>query len=180
MKIVENSTCIKFINHTNEKDFVRITGNSYHCGTKIGKRGGEQILSILDKDTCFRTVSIIHELMHIIGFHHMHLSANRDEFIQIIWENVIPEKFKKFRIKGNLQDVGTSYDYGSVMHYSQYAYSKNGRKTIIPLKQVEEGLLMGQRETLSKKDILSINRLYDCDIVNEIDNDREIQGKSNS
>jgi hypothetical protein len=173
MKIVENSTCIRFVKHTNEKDFVKITGNSYHCGTKIGRRGGEQILSILVKDSCFRTLSIIHELMHIIGFHHMHLSANRDEFIKIIWENVEPEKFNKFRIKGNLQDLGVGYDYGSVMHYTQYAHSKNGKKTIIPLKIIEEGLTMGQRENLSVKDILRINRLYDCEVVNEIEMNQE-------
>lgn len=168
MKLIENSTCIKFVNRTNEKDFVTITGDSYHCGTKIGRRGGEQTLSILNNDYCFRPVSIIHELLHILGFHHMHLSANRDEFIKIVWENVHPEKFKKFRINGNLQDLKVEYDYGSILHYSEYAYSKNGKKTIVPLKDVEGGVTLGQRENLSERDILRINRLYDCEIINEV------------
>lgn len=167
MKIVENSTCIKFIKFTNQTDFVTITGDSYHCGTKIGRRGGEQILSILDNSYCFRTASIIHELLHILGFHHMHLSANRDDFIEIVWGNVKVEKLKKFKIKENLQDLGVEYDYGSIMHYSEYAHSKNGERTIIPLKN-KNGVRLGQRESLSDQDILRINRLYDCDIVNEI------------
>lgn len=31
-------------------------------------------------------------------------------------------------------DFGIPYDYGSVMHYPQMAFSKNGNKTIIPLE----------------------------------------------
>lgn len=168
IEIIENSTCIKFVNHTNETDFVTITGNSYHCGTKIGRRGGEHILSLLDTAICFRTTSIIHEFLHILGFHHMHLSANRDDFIQIIWENVQPEKFKKFKIRRDLQDLGVEYDYGSIMHYSEYAYSKNGEKTIVPLRNVDSHVIIGQREKLSDKDILRINRLYNCELINEI------------
>lgn len=171
MRIVENSTCIKFIHRTNEKDFVTITGNSYHCGTKIGRRGGLQILSILNKEICFQTSSILHELLHVLGFHHMHLSTNRDEFIEIIWENVKPEKWRKFRVRENLQDLNVEYDYGSIMHYTEYAHSKNGNKTMIPLKNTD-GVAIGQRVSLSDKDILKINRLYDCDEINEIPDDK--------
>jgi hypothetical protein len=167
MKIIENSTCVKFIEHKNEKDFMTITGNSYHCGTKVGRRGGEQILSILDNGNCFKTPAILHELLHVLGFHHMHLSRNRDEFIKIVWKNIKPEKWRKFRVRENLQDLNVEYDYESIMHYTEYAHSKNGRKTMIPLKNID-GVAIGQRESLSEKDILKIKRLYDCDEINEI------------
>lgn len=31
-------------------------------------------------------------------------------------------------------DFGVAYDYGSVMHYPEKAFSKNGNKTIVPLQ----------------------------------------------
>ena len=39
--------------------------------------------------------------------------------------------FKKADTKRS-NDFGVSYDFNSVMHYSEYAFSKNSRKTIEP------------------------------------------------
>ena len=54
------------------------------------------------------------------------------------------------------EDFG-EYDYQSIMHYSAYAFSKNGEKTIVPLA---EDTTIGQREQLSEKDITAISALY--------------------
>ena len=35
--------------------------------------------------------------------------------------------------RNKITDYGVSYDYDSVMHYSAYAFSKNGNRTIVPL-----------------------------------------------
>ena len=51
------------------------------------------------------------------------------------------------------------YDYSSVLHYSAYAFSKNGKKTIDP---VELGAKIGQRRGFSQGDLLKLTRLYEC------------------
>lgn len=43
------------------------------------------------------------------------------------------------------------------MHYPAYAFSKNGEKTIIPLRDDVE---IGQRDHLSEKDIAAIKAMY--------------------
>lgn len=58
------------------------------------------------------------------------------------------------------------YDYGSVMHYSKTAFSKNFRDpTIIP-KQKDAKI--GQRNGLSQLDIQKINKLYQCGMPSHI------------
>ena len=49
-----------------------------------------------------------------------------------------------------------SYDYDSVMHYDKYAFSKNGKPTMVPKKNVE----IGNKDGLSKTDIKEIKSAY--------------------
>ena len=57
-------------------------------------------------------------------------------------------------------DSLTQYDYNSIMHYGPYAFSKNRKKTLVPIKYPKAKI--GQIVGLSEKDINEINALYDC------------------
>lgn len=47
-QIIENSTCVRFVNYTNEEDFVNVTWYSGgSCKSKIGRRGGSQSMKML-------------------------------------------------------------------------------------------------------------------------------------
>ncbi len=53
----------------------------------------------------------------------------------------------------------TPYDYGSVMHYSAYAFSSNNLPTIVPL---QSNVVLGQRDSLSAIDIQEVRLYYNC------------------
>ena len=56
--------------------------------------------------------------------------------------------------------LGTKYDYGSIMHYSAYAFaSDRNEKTITPH---DPNAKIGQREKLSELDAERIQIFYDC------------------
>ena len=56
--------------------------------------------------------------------------------------------------------VGSVYDFKSILHYGNKAFSKNGKPTMLSIK--EPDLQFGSSAKLSKTDILQLNRLYDC------------------
>jgi hypothetical protein len=55
-------------------------------------------------------------------------------------------------------DLG-DYDYSSIMHYPRWAFSKNGKDTIVPHGDYE----IGQRDGLSAGDINGVLEMYDLD-----------------
>lgn len=94
--------------------------------------------------------TIQHEMIHALGYDHMHSHADRDEFVDIMWSNINPatrDNFEKVNpeLFGNFD---TKYDLYSVMHYNSMAFSKNKKKTIVP-KDSRYLRVMGQRMGIS-------------------------------
>ena len=93
------------------------------------------------------------------GYWHEQSRADRNSYIKINWNNVIPRMKNQFQKCVNCDDQGLEYDVGSIMHYHAYAFAKNRKRpTITQLK--ETSLSIGQRNKLSVLDIKGINRLY--------------------
>ena len=53
-----------------------------------------------------------------------------------------------------------AYDYDSLMHYSATAFSKTGATTITALQTLPPGVTMGQRDHVSRSDMMGIQALY--------------------
>lgn len=49
---------------------------------------GAQVIAI-EKYGCLYDFMIIHEVLHALGFFHEHQRPDRDDFVQIIMDNVI-------------------------------------------------------------------------------------------
>ena len=55
---------------------------------------------------------------------------------------------------------GVPYDYGSVMHYGAFDFSRNGQPTILPLDGNVALSDLGQRQGFSPSDVTHVNVLY--------------------
>lgn len=165
---IANKSCIKFHKRkTKDEHAVIIQGSEHGCFSHVGyikpsneSSSEEDLRQVLNlAKGCFKHGTIIHEMLHTIGFHHMQSTYNRDDFVTILWENIIPGHEHNFEKHSNktINDYGVPYDYSSVMHYSEKAFSKNGNNTIIP-KQPD--VVIGQRNGLSKDDIVKLTKMY--------------------
>lgn len=167
MKTIEDVSCIRFLKADDDQTyFINITGNPGGCYSSVGFTDGIQQYNLEPypiNQGCFRIGTIIHEMLHTLGFYHMQSTYNRDDYVHIVSENIDPERLHNFNKyeKDMIEDFEEEYDYGSILHYSPFAFSSNGEKTIKPLQEVPEGL-MGQRVCLSEGDISKLNKMYDC------------------
>lgn len=102
---------------------------------------------------------MLHELLHVIGFWHEHSRADRDKYVQIIWSVILKDAWRNF-CKHETTNMLSSYDFGSLLHYSSVAFSADGSTSIKAL--TGDAKNMGQRIKLSNSDILRVNKLYHC------------------
>ncbi|XP_021955270.1 zinc metalloproteinase nas-15 [Folsomia candida] len=156
------NTCIKFKPRTSETDYIHITkGNG--CSSLVGRAGGAQPVTL--GQGCVYTGIAIHELMHAVGFWHEQSRFDRDDHVNVYFQNIqsgMEFNFRKYTWN-YIQNLSAPYDLSSVMHYGSYAFSKDRRSATILPKDPNKKI--GQRDNFSKIDILKINRLYQCDNV---------------
>ncbi|XP_046976411.1 uncharacterized protein LOC124542505 isoform X2 [Vanessa cardui] len=170
------ASCVKFRPYVKgDRDAVVIQGSRRGCFSQVGYQGGYQVLNLSGRHPagrgCFRHGTIVHEMLHTLGFYHMQSSSDRDEYIDVIWENIVKNARHNFRKYNSfaVSDFGVGYDYDSVLHYSRKAFSLNGEDTLVPKKFAAE---IGQRIGLSEKDTQKLNKMYcDADSENLADSD---------
>uniref|UniRef100_A0A3B5KSE9 Metalloendopeptidase n=1 Tax=Xiphophorus couchianus TaxID=32473 RepID=A0A3B5KSE9_9TELE len=150
-------TCIRFVpKRPRHRDYIRfISGDG--CWSFLGRQDGGQKLS-LQKDGCLYDATVEHEVLHALGFDHEHVRSDRDKYI---WIQIIRcvNKISNFD-KKKTNNLGTPYDFKSVMQYSNDAFSKNGKPTIVAKRDPK--MKFGDAKKLSVNDIARVNRLYKC------------------
>uniref|UniRef100_A0A5S6R4P4 Metalloendopeptidase n=1 Tax=Trichuris muris TaxID=70415 RepID=A0A5S6R4P4_TRIMR len=165
MRAIEAKTCIRFVpcgnRASNECLVIHSTDDSI-CQSTVGRQYPKQSFMLLNLRECKLPGLLQHELLHTIGFQHEHSRPDRDTFVVVKWDNVkeyAVTNFEKF--SWSSFPVNTPYDYGSIMHYSEYSFAKaRGKRTVLTFKAAAR--VIGQREKMSRWDIYKVNKLYQC------------------
>jgi hypothetical protein len=159
----QNTTCLRFKARTYEKDYILFVKDR-GCWSHVGRVGGEQKLSIGSE--CLKMGIVAHEIGHAVAFWHEHSRPDRNRYIKILKKNVKPDRLSAFdRVpKSMINSMRVPYDFSSIMHYEETAFSRNSKPTI-QLKGQWRSMTMkvGQRDGLSQLDILQAKTLYKCD-----------------
>jgi len=165
----EERAHVNFIPRTSQDDYIFIqwaTANNSH----VGMQGGQQVVNIYSWTQHF---VIVHELGHCLGMRHEQSRPDRDHYVLINWQNIEDGKEHNFEIDPDAycypkRDYGLSdsmtYDFDSVMHYSQYAFCKDPPGNLITIVVLPPNQhwqdKIGQKDHLSFLDKASIRCLY--------------------
>lgn len=131
----------------------------------------------LKRPGCLSKGPIMHEFGHVLGLAHEHQRPIRDTFIDTHEENIVDEKKFAFAKVDVTSYVSEKYDFKSIMHYSPYAFSENGKKVMTPKPEFsDQEVYMGYHDYPSSLDRLVIEEIYGrreniADNVKVIDSD---------
>ncbi len=119
-----NIQCLPKRSQDNDYLLVQDTTDNVCGSSYLGRFGGGQPLKI----RCWRSRTIQHELMHALGVSHEHNRVDRDDYIEMVWDNISPtlqSAFRKISL-GQVSHMLSYYDYDSIMHYGSRSGSANG------------------------------------------------------
>lgn len=157
---VHNLSCVRWVKRKKQTDWVRFSADKHRCASFIGKSklGGEQL--ILLGPRCASKGIILHEMLHAMGFWHEQSRLDRNRYVKVLFQNIVKGSMKNFKKYPHTRfDVFRfPYDTKSLMHYPNFAFSKNGAPTIVATSNSMKRL--GQLQGLSPLDTDQLNCLY--------------------
>lgn len=153
---------VSCVARTNETDYVVVRSGSENSAT-IGKPTGVGRITIFNWNS---SLIIAHEIGHSLGLAHEHCRSDRDTYVKILLENVIAGKEDNFDL-ASTDNVGTSYDFDSVMHYGGTSFGTKDPVTskammtieVLPPNQAKQSTI-GQRTRLSATDAAGMAARY--------------------
>uniref|UniRef100_A0A667YCP9 Meprin A subunit n=1 Tax=Myripristis murdjan TaxID=586833 RepID=A0A667YCP9_9TELE len=154
-------SCVDFKPYEGESSYISFTKLS-GCWSFVGDLKTGQNVSIGAR--CDTKAIVEHELLHALGFYHEQSRSDRDDYVNIWWDQITEgqqHNFNKYE-DDFITDLNTPYDYESIMHYRPFSFNKNESiptiTTIIPFFND----IIGQRLDFSAADLTRLNRMYSC------------------
>lgn len=132
MRHWERYTCVTFVERTDEESYIIFTYRTCGCCSYVGRRGGgPQAISI--GKNCDKFGIVVHELGHVVGFWHEHTRPDRDEHVTIVRENIQQgQEYNFLKMEpGEVNSLGETYDFDSIMHYARNTFSRLESKECI-------------------------------------------------
>lgn len=139
MDIITNHTGVKFRRYcyTKDRNYTVFRSDSTGCWSYIGMLSNGQVIN-LQIPNCLYRGTMIHVILHALGFYHQHNSPVRDNWLSVKWENIVTTKKNYYKTVDSTaaKDSDILYDYDSIMHGGPYLHSFNEKPTMETQVQV--------------------------------------------
>ncbi|XP_065302567.1 astacin-like metalloprotease toxin 5 [Dermacentor albipictus] len=160
MADIESQSCLRFVARRRHKNYLYIMRGD-GCTSFVGRLGGAQEVSL--GTGCLYRATIVHELMHAVGFDHEHSRSDRDEYIDVFTENAEPENVEQFdKLEPWENRLLTPFDRDSVMLYGSESFAREPGLATMLAKDGSRLKEVYDKRGLSASDARRINMLYRC------------------
>ncbi|XP_076873573.1 meprin A subunit alpha [Brachyhypopomus gauderio] len=154
-------SCVDFKPYEGESTYLSFTKLD-GCWSEVGDLQTGQNISIGER--CDTKAIVEHEVLHALGFYHEQSRSDRDDYVRIWWDQIIPGKANNFNKYSDdlITDLNTPYDYESIMHYRPLSFNKDPNIPTITTAIPAFNEVIGQRMDFSAIDLERLNRMYNC------------------
>lgn len=153
---LESTTNLRFWERSSMYgNYISIVGYENNL-SNIGMIGGKQLLRL------YNISALPHEMLHAVGFGHEQGRRDRDQYITIVWENIISKWQYAFDYNHSnnqpMFDEG-AFDFSSIMLYSSFnSFAIDATKPTMTKK--DGSAFYPNYSTLSAGDIAMVNNKY--------------------
>jgi len=169
IKQTKGKACLKF------KEFIPEKGEIDYCfkcgsfqnGRPIGQTGMVGNRQPINYRETSGIGSIMHEILHAAGFPHEQSRPDRDEYINVFWDNISDEN-QYAKMPPSYTSFGTPFDWLSLMIYGNGSgVNKKGAASMEAKDKKDQHWLedkdtRAQREMMSPLDIKVLAAAYPC------------------
>src|SRR2546423_9978302 len=159
---------VTIVRHQREPDFIVFKNNpvSGSGGSNIGNHHGPQVIWVsVPKGATNAQIApsvmatMLHEIGHALGLYHEQNRRDRDDHVEIHWDNVQPIYLLQFNKESPRKSEDfDDYDFDSIMHYGPKEYAIDNKKPVITSK--DPGHSVRINSTLSDGDLSAVRHLY--------------------
>ncbi|WP_307379251.1 M12 family metallopeptidase [Chitinophaga terrae (ex Kim and Jung 2007)] len=152
-------TNLQFVQRTNQTSYVYFRSDDAGAySTSVGKTNG---VTTINLGSGASTGNAIHEIGHAVGLYHEQCRNDRDSFITIYPNNILPDYLSQFDKVSASTIYGLTagpFDFNSVMLYPSTAFVKPGAP--FSMTRRDGSTFTAQRTGLSQGDIEIYNLMY--------------------
>ncbi len=156
-----SKTSIRFKERTNETEYVRIlsNGDSCNCGSAyLGVVNFNGFIGTLSLGSRSTKSVITHEIGHTLGYTHEQNRADRDQFINVLYENIQEGGRDQYFVADGSSTLTNTLDYDSIMMYGSGTFG-NGNGPTMTRKDNGQPV-RGFSSSLTALDIEGTNNAY--------------------
>jgi len=145
---------------TTETKYVLVSARGESCGATVGAYSPSTFN--FGAAWCWNDSSVAHDIGHTIGFIHEHQRADRDTYVFVDLDNVLPEFRSAYTIWSQPTVHNTPYDFDSLMHYPAFGYNVDPAKPSITPRPAyaAAGARMGRATAPSPGDFTLVSDFY--------------------
>lgn len=158
LRHIESKTGVHFVPYDDQPDAILFQAGREHCLSALGRQGGLQPIKL---STGCGWKEITHEVLHALGFIHEQSRSDRDQAVEVLWENIDEKYHPQFAI---LPDNflgparNTMFDYSSIMLYAPGTFAKE--KGYQTMKSRSQAAIAPSQGGLSPGDIERVRSLF--------------------